>query len=248
MELNDLKSQLDHDVLQTRQLEETIGDQRRMEVRLKERPELDTGHVCLCQSHVVQVLEGRKPPNVHKHRPSTQWVPALSCGEIFLHAVSAQPDQTSRQLAMLLAQEQLEEAVEELEDMRIKHDALKADNATLLAECKSRPAGSPGNKAAADANGDAGGHSVPGAAEAAAAQAAAAHPLVTVQLEVRFLPAMPLDSVALLLQACEHQIISSLIARYVYCEHCAVKQSGYKLICARRRSLHKQDTTELLPR
>ncbi len=38
MELNDLKSQLDQDVLQTRQLEETLGDQRRMEVNRTGRP------------------------------------------------------------------------------------------------------------------------------------------------------------------------------------------------------------------
>ena len=87
--------------------------------------------------------------------------------------------QISQQQVMLV-QEQLEEVVQELEDLRIKYDALKADKSTLLAERRSEAAGSPGDKAAADANGDTGAHSLPGAAEDPPA-----HPLDTAQLEVR---------------------------------------------------------------
>ena len=79
----------------------------------------------------------------------------------------------------MLAQEQLEEMMQELEDLRIKYDALKADNSTLLAERKSESASSPAGHAAADANGDAGPH-----AALEAARNAAALPLASAQLEV----------------------------------------------------------------
>ncbi len=79
----------------------------------------------------------------------------------------------------MLVQEQLEEVMQELEDLRIKYDALKADNSTLLAERKSESAGSPAGHVAADANGDAGPHAAPEAARDAAALS-----LGTAQLEV----------------------------------------------------------------
>ena len=68
----------------------------------------------------------------------------------------------------MLVQEQLEEVMQELEDLRIKYDALKADNSTLLAERKSEAASSPAGHAAADANGDAAPHAAPEAARDAA--------------------------------------------------------------------------------
>ena len=65
---------------------------------------------------------------------------------------------------LLLAQEQLEEVMQEVEELRVKCDALKADNSTLLVERASQPAGSPGAKAAVEPNGDTAGHRMPGAA------------------------------------------------------------------------------------
>lgn len=180
MELNDLKSQLDHDVLQTRQLEETIGDQRRMEVRLEGRSELDSSHVCAFACHMWYLPQ----------RTCTNADHLLDkCPPCFVESSSCMKTvhrQISHQRVMLLAQEQLEEAVQELEDLRIKHDALKAENATLLAERRSKSAGSPGDRAAADANGDTGAHRVPSAAEDAAA-----HPLGMAQLEVHSLWLQP---------------------------------------------------------
>ena len=46
--------------------------------------------------------------------------------------------------------------MQELEDMRVRYDALKADNSTLLLERKSESASSPADRIAADANGNAG--------------------------------------------------------------------------------------------
>lgn len=66
----------------------------------------------------------------------------------------------------MLAQEQLEDVMQELEDLRVKYDALKADSSTLLLERKSESAGSPADRAAADANGDAGTRRALGAADA----------------------------------------------------------------------------------
>ena len=102
-------------------------------------------------------------------------IPILSSGVPCMQSVHGQ---ISQKVAML-AQEQLEEVVQELEDLRIKYDALKADNSTLLAERKGDSAGSPGAGAAAEANGDAGAHRVLGAAEHAAV-----YPLGMAQLEV----------------------------------------------------------------
>ena len=52
--------------------------------------------------------------------------------------------------------------MQELEDLRIKYDALKADNSTMLAERKSESASSPSDQAVADANGNAGPHRAAG--------------------------------------------------------------------------------------
>lgn len=58
----------------------------------------------------------------------------------------------------LLLQDQFEEVMQELEDLRIKYDALKADNSTMLAERKRESASSPSDAAVVDANGNAGPH------------------------------------------------------------------------------------------
>ena len=50
--------------------------------------------------------------------------------------------------------------MQELEDLRIKYDALKADNSTMLAERKSESASSPSDQAVA--NGNAGPHRAAG--------------------------------------------------------------------------------------
>ena len=65
----------------------------------------------------------------------------------------------------MLVQEQLEDVMQELEDLRVKYDALKADNSTLLLERKSESASSPADRAAADANGNAGTSIALGAAD-----------------------------------------------------------------------------------
>ena len=65
----------------------------------------------------------------------------------------------------MLAQEQLEDVMQELEDLRVKYDALKADSSTLLLERKSEPPSSPADRAAADANGDAGAGKALGASD-----------------------------------------------------------------------------------
>ena len=65
-----------------------------------------------------------------------------------------------------LVQEQLEDVMQELEDLRVKYDAVKADNSTLLLERKNESASSPADRTAADANGDAGTRRALGAADA----------------------------------------------------------------------------------
>ena len=64
-----------------------------------------------------------------------------------------------------MLQEQLEEALQELEGLRAKTDALKADNFTMIAEQNDEPASNTTEEAPVEANGDAGTHSAHGIAD-----------------------------------------------------------------------------------